>query len=170
MTQTATRTCPSCGSALDTVPHEGVDLDRCPAGHGVWLDRGELRAVVLSEQADRPATEEHAAMDAGQRDHGGAVLEGVARGPRGCPVCGQEMVIVEYARSGIAIDECRTHGVWLDDGELERIEAYAEGVRNQARGGAAGDAARVGTVAIAGLDVPAELLATIRTANVPPPA
>ncbi len=166
MSTTTTRTCPSCSTPLDVVTHEGVELDRCPQGHGIWLDRGELRAVVLSEIEDRPVDEELSALDAAARDHGQNLLAEVSRGPRNCPVCATAMRITEYAGSGVAIDECLEHGVWLDDGELERIEAYAEGVRNQARGGAAGTAART---TVAGLDVPADLLATIRTANVPPP-
>jgi Zn-finger nucleic acid-binding protein len=167
MSTTTTRSCPSCSEPLDVVNHEGVEVDRCPAGHGIWLDRGELRAVVLSEAADRPREEELAALDAANLDHGQGLLAEVARGQRACPVCGSPMRITEYAGSGVAIDECRMHGVWLDDGELERIEAYAEGIRTQARGGAAGSVART---TVAGLDVPADLLATIRTANVPPPA
>ncbi len=167
---TGSRTCPSCRADLETTVHEGVDLDRCPAGHGLWLDKGELRAVVMSEAADRPVTEEHEALAAADRDHGQGLLEQAARGERPCPVCGMQMKVVEYASSGIAIDECIDHGVWLDEGELQRIEAYAEGLRNQARGGAAGDAQRVGTTTVAGLDIPADLLATIRTANVPPPS
>lgn len=166
MSIAATRTCPSCSTGLEVVSHEGVDVDRCPDGHGIWLDKGELRAVVLSEVADRPHEEELEALDAAARDHGQALLADIARGSRDCPVCGAVMTITEYAGSGVAIDECRTHGVWLDDGELERIEAYAEGIRSQARGGAAGTGART---TVAGLDVPADLLATIRTANVPPP-
>lgn len=166
---TPTRTCPSCSSTLEATAHEGVELDRCPAGHGLWLDKGELRAVVMSEVADRPTHEEHEALRNADRDHGQGLLEQAARGERPCPVCSSPMKVVEYAASGIAIDECMSHGVWLDDGELERVEAYAEGLRNQARGGAAGDAQRVGRTTVAGLDVPADLLATIRTANVPPP-
>lgn len=167
MSTTTTRTCPSCTATLDVVTHEGVEVDRCPEGHGIWLDKGELRAVVLSEVADRPREEELSALDAANADHGQALLSEVARGTRDCPVCAAPMRITEYAGSGVAIDECRTHGVWLDEGELERIEAYAEGIRAVARGGAAGTEART---TVAGLDVPADLLATIRTANVPPPA
>ncbi len=166
MSTSAPRSCPTCNAPLAAVSHEGVELDRCPDGHGIWLDKGELRAVVLSEAEDRPTEEELEALDAAARDHGQALLAEVTRGTRNCPVCARPMRITEYAGSGVAIDECLEHGVWLDDGELERIEAYAEGIRNQARGGAAGSVART---TVAGLDVPADLLATIRIANVPPP-
>lgn len=166
MSTATTRSCPSCSAPLAAVVHEGVQLDRCPEGHGIWLDKGELLAVVLNETEDRPTAEELDALDGAARDHGQGLLAEVARGIRDCPVCAKPMRITEYAGSGVAIDECLFHGIWLDTGELERIEAYAEGIRNQARGGAAGT---IAGMTVAGLDVPADLLATIRTANVPPP-
>lgn len=164
MTETATRSCPACDATLQQVHHEGVELDRCPEGHGLWLDRGELRRVVLSELADRPASEEDASHAAAARDAGHAVVAELSRALRPCPVCREPMRLSEYAASGIAIDECVAHGVWLDDGELERIEAYAEGVRRITRGGAI-----AGAGSVRGIDIPADLLATIRLANVPPP-
>jgi Zn-finger nucleic acid-binding protein len=27
---------------------QGVEIDRCPKGHGVWLDRGELDQIIES--------------------------------------------------------------------------------------------------------------------------
>lgn len=164
MTETTPRSCPSCGATLQQVHHEGVELDRCPNGHGLWLDRGELRQVVLSEVADRPEAEEGAAHAAASRDAGHAVVAEADRPRRPCPVCQEPLRLTEYAASGIAIDECVEHGVWLDDGELEQIEAYAEGVRRITRGGALAEAGSV-----RGIDIPADLLATIRLANVPPP-
>lgn len=164
MTETTTRSCPACSASLQQVHHEGVELDRCPDGHGLWLDRGELRRVVLSELADRPDAEEDAVHAAAARDAGHAVVAEIARERRGCPVCDEPMRLTEYAASGIAIDECVAHGVWLDDGELEQIEAYAEGVRRITRGGAI-----AGGGSVRGIDLPAHLLATIRVANVPPP-
>lgn len=149
---------------MTIVDHEGVQLDRCPDGHGLWLDRGELRAVVLSEQAPRPAEEGVAARESAAQDAGHAVVAEADRPRRTCPVCGVHMRLTEYAASGIAIDECTEHGVWLDTNELEQIEAYAEDVRSQARGTAASR-----PHAVRGIDIPAHLLVTIRTANVPPP-
>ncbi|NIP84120.1 MAG: hypothetical protein GTO03_00580 [Planctomycetales bacterium] len=41
---------------------------------------------------------------------------------RNCPVCGDMMQRRNYGRmSGIIIDTCRQHGVWLDLDELPRI-------------------------------------------------
>ena len=52
----------------------------------------------------------------------------------------QQMIYAEY--SNVVIDSCALHGVWLDAGELERIEAYAEGFREREVATAA--AARIG--------------------------
>lgn len=38
-----------------------------------------------------------------------------------CPVCGARLEIER--ESGVSVDVCRDHGVWLDAGELETIVA-----------------------------------------------
>ena len=50
------RRCPRCRGKLrtgtiGTAPR--IEFDRCPAGHGLWLDAGEL-AVIIREHADKP--------------------------------------------------------------------------------------------------------------------
>lgn len=164
-TSTHVRTCPVCTEGLEQHDHEGVTLDRCPAGHGLWLDRGELRAVVASEEQDRSEAEEQAALEEARRQSGQAVVAESSRAARACPVCGGDMRVVEYAVSGVAIDECSEHGAWLDAGELERIEAWAEGIRREAALGPQG--ARADRARVSGIDVPASLLATLSSA-VPP--
>ena len=38
--------CPKCGGSLVTEEFHRVQVDRCPECHGVWLDAGELDAVL----------------------------------------------------------------------------------------------------------------------------
>ena len=40
------RTCPNCAVKLDAHTFEGVALDRCTKCGGIWLDHGELEAIV----------------------------------------------------------------------------------------------------------------------------
>jgi len=42
------RLCPRCDARLleITVPTTALKLDRCPKGHGLWFDEGELRQVL----------------------------------------------------------------------------------------------------------------------------
>jgi hypothetical protein len=39
-------TCPKCPGKLEGYTFEGVALDRCDECGGIWLDRGELEAIV----------------------------------------------------------------------------------------------------------------------------
>jgi uncharacterized protein with PIN domain len=38
--------CPKCGGHLVTEEFHRVQIDRCPDCHGLWLDRGEIDAVL----------------------------------------------------------------------------------------------------------------------------
>ena len=53
-TAEAARKCPYCRKRMDKVmigPGEGVMIDRCTKGHGLWFDGGELDAIVSVLQA-----------------------------------------------------------------------------------------------------------------------
>ena len=156
--------CPDCTAPLEVRHHEGVELDACPAGHGLWLDRGELHAVLVSERSDQPRGEEDAARAAAVRDGMSAVVRDATMRPgRTCPICGSVMLVREYPGSGVAMDECSHHGIWLDAGELERLEAFAEAMRRQVSAGAGGDAAGATGGGVSGLALPPSLLASLRT-------
>ena len=147
---------------MEPYEHEGAQLDRCPEGHGIWFDRGELPQVVRNEQAPRTADERSEAAEQASNAPGAAVVAEVDAERRPCPVCTTPMQLTEYAGSGVAIDECPRHGVWLDAGELERIEAYGEAMRRQ---GTTSDPA----IPVRGVQIPPELLAGISNVPVPPP-
>ncbi|MBU0755772.1 MAG: zf-TFIIB domain-containing protein [Planctomycetes bacterium] len=43
------RKCPLCKKGMDLIVTGGdkeVRIDRCPKGHGLWFDRGELKEVI----------------------------------------------------------------------------------------------------------------------------
>jgi uncharacterized protein with PIN domain len=42
--------CPRCGARLVTVKHHGVAIEECPAGHGAWVDHGELETIAQRER------------------------------------------------------------------------------------------------------------------------
>jgi Zn-finger nucleic acid-binding protein len=54
---------------------------------------------------------------------------------RGCPVCGEPMNRRQFmVGSGVILDECRGHGVWLDSEEREQILQFVrsgDAVRRQ---------------------------------------
>lgn len=41
-----TRTCVRCRAKMRTVKMGALDFDRCPYGHGIWFDKGELGEVL----------------------------------------------------------------------------------------------------------------------------
>jgi len=45
------RRCPRCPRRLREIELHGVVLDRCPSGHGLWLDEGEMESLLRSTSA-----------------------------------------------------------------------------------------------------------------------
>ena len=116
------RTCPRCSIPLRTLNLSGTDerflVEQCKTCFGVFLDLNELEALV-------DETVQHA------HNIDWAVLERLVEGHPGfeekvsyikCPVCGVVMNRVSAGHfSGVVMDRCRDHGVWMDGGELRRL-------------------------------------------------
>ncbi|UCD70522.1 MAG: zf-TFIIB domain-containing protein [Syntrophobacterales bacterium] len=108
--------CPRCNVFLNHFSYRNRDLDICPQCGGVWLDRGEFKD--LTREGDVYQSQ--------------VVPKGYIRGPIRdsiqyipCIRCGALMNRKNFAKiSGVIIDECKAHGVWLDGGELERIRTF----------------------------------------------
>jgi Zn-finger nucleic acid-binding protein len=43
--------CPRCGGKLEEVERESVKVDRCRACAGIYLDQGELEAIMAAKSA-----------------------------------------------------------------------------------------------------------------------
>jgi hypothetical protein len=41
--------CPKCGHDLETLQFKGLDIDKCYACNGTWLDQGELEQLAGKE-------------------------------------------------------------------------------------------------------------------------
>ncbi len=44
--------CPVCGKRMKPVSAGGITIDRCPHGHGIWFDRGELADIIRHGSLD----------------------------------------------------------------------------------------------------------------------
>jgi Zn-finger nucleic acid-binding protein len=44
--------CPNDNSQMQKITREGVDIDICPSCKGIWLDRGELDKLLVSEREE----------------------------------------------------------------------------------------------------------------------
>jgi Zn-finger nucleic acid-binding protein len=113
--------CPRCNVPLQKVDYEGVETDMCDQCWGFWLDTGELEQVldrkkfVFSEKERKQILDLMSASDQGPTE------------PAPCPRCGETMERFHYDESvHLVIDRCDEHGVWLDTGEIKKVQAVAE--------------------------------------------
>lgn len=117
--------CPDCRRPLETLQLEGpapLELGRCPSCLGLFLPLGGLEQLL--DQAVGPVW---------GIDHG--LLHTLAETPRSdppplryrpCPRCAELMNrSLHGKRSGVVVDRCRDHGLWLDAGELRQLLEWA---------------------------------------------
>ena len=118
-----------CGP-MQEVHYEGVEIDVCPDCIGVWLDDTELTTIVLSrERAWPPGVVARVLELTGTM---GVPLHELKRSLF-CPKCDARLDPVNYQdNSGIIVNPCPArHGVWLDHGELAKIQIFMEHWRAQ---------------------------------------
>jgi Zn-finger nucleic acid-binding protein len=112
-------TCPACRSTMELAHERGVEIHRCRSCFGLWLDPGELDELVTEPADPQPDV---AALREEMRNV--APPLGKVR-YRMCPRCGDPMSRRNYGSvSGVVIDECNRHGMYLDAREFEAIETF----------------------------------------------
>ena len=106
---------PGSGQEMIIVEVNGVELDVCPAGTGVWFDADELRQLFLIVGAPEELLELDQRLERLPKRNGPM---------RRCPRCGARMWhVATPGRDGrVVLDACpHDHGLWFDPGELEAI-------------------------------------------------
>ena len=118
--------CPKCNQALTGIDYQGVHIETCPACGGDWLDAGELGNILQARKAR--FTEQECVAVAQAAKITGTKLTGLNR-QLTCPKCGGATHPVNYGDdSGLIMDKCSAcGGVWLERGELEKIQELVEG-------------------------------------------
>jgi len=114
------RACPRCSVSLRTIDLK-LDgrflIERCDRCLGLFFDPGELEALLEATVTnvfaiDLSRLEQISAMRSAA--YGVTYIK--------CPVCGKHMNRVNFGtRSGVIVDRCKEHGVWLDGGELRHL-------------------------------------------------
>ena len=109
--------CPRCKGTLRSRSVGTTALVECGNCAGIWLAAQELDRIC--EKAD---------VESLVRQHLAQLVPENPVMPTGgvtyipCPTCGQLMNRKNFGqRSGVIVDICKPHGVWLDHRELERI-------------------------------------------------
>lgn len=114
-----TRICPICKVSMKTLNVGGSEpflIEKCETCHGLFFDPGELDALLDKEVGTITEVDYQRLT---------ALTEHAVRQPveyRNCPVCDRMMNRVNFGnRSGVVVDRCRDHGVFLDAGELRQL-------------------------------------------------
>jgi len=115
--------CPQCTTPLRVIEiaiDPKLRIERCNTCHGMFFNPGELE--VLLEAQTYPLVwldqEQLGELAAGFSHDPGIVY-------RKCPVCAERMSPSNFGgRSGVILDRCGTHGVWLDGSELRRAAEW----------------------------------------------
>lgn len=118
------RSCPVCSTPLKTIDL-GIAgkffIERCPECLGLFFDPGELESIL--ESTVKNVFEINRSRLA-QFNLTGQTTSRVATYVK-CPVCSKMMNRINFgARSGVVIDRCKEHGVWLDAGELRQLSEW----------------------------------------------
>ncbi len=115
--------CPRCGKTrLKNRKIGEYTIDECAVCAGMWVGAEVFQRIVNQQAREREEKE---------YSHQVKTFSPLAEQPGGkiayikCPSCRRHMNRLNFARaSGVIIDECRPHGIWLDRDELEKIAAY----------------------------------------------
>ncbi len=99
-------------------------LRSCPRCAGIWVDRATFEEIV--READRRASTavptRLEALPRREIDFNAAEVRYLK-----CPSCERFMNRRNFGRiSGVIVDECSTHGIFLDAGELEAIRTFVK--------------------------------------------
>lgn len=118
--------CPIDKTPLEKKIYEGnVEIDFCPECAGIWLDAGELEKIQEIREND------YSNKFAEHYDSRTEFESQLEEESRDCPSCDDVLIKKIYAgNSGIQIDACPAcRGIWLDAGELQRLEIFFEKAR-----------------------------------------
>lgn len=119
--KTSTRMCPLCQKAMQSIsltPDGSFAVERCEQCFGLFFDPGEIQAFL--ERAVSPAYAVNLKQIYNINRERTRTVKRAAYIK--CPQCGQYMNRVNFGfMSGVVMDRCREHGVWLDNGELVQL-------------------------------------------------
>ena len=105
--------CPRCKAVLKRIVVNATPLDECTSCGGMWVSIGAFDHICSDEASQTAATglQLPPPHPVDMRVH-----------YISCPQCGKLMSRLNYGGgSGVIINVCRSHGIWLDRDELREI-------------------------------------------------
>lgn len=117
------RTCPDCLVFLESVDIGDNDrfiVEKCPRCFGLFFDNHELEALLEKSTGNSYWINHKKLHSLLQYPLHKDIVQ-----YRKCPECSSIMHRKNYMnRSGVIMDVCIKHGVWLDAGELKQIQEW----------------------------------------------
>ena len=110
--------CPKCDVELFILRFKDVEVDFCHRCRGLWLDAGELEALLQQTGARTDDPILRSLQQEGTLPSGGKHL---------CPRCDKplrEISVTQVGTAPLLLDRCpANHGLWFDADELEELLA-----------------------------------------------
>ncbi|MBF0379098.1 MAG: zf-TFIIB domain-containing protein [Desulfamplus sp.] len=115
------RICPNCNISLKTIDLK-IDgkflIERCEECFGLFFDPGELEAIIDASVKNVYTINlkklDNINLSMTPKNHNVVYIK--------CPVCSNFMNRVSFGtRSGVVVDRCKEHGIWLNAGELRHL-------------------------------------------------
>ena len=115
--------CPCCHITLKTITNRTLSLEYCSQCDGILIKENEFEKLIEYKVDTSNQFNPH-------------YLRFIQDHPRdnrkkpkfqNCPVCNKQMNVINYKNcSGVILDVCEEHGIWLDGGELRQIMDWYE--------------------------------------------
>ena len=120
--RSSTRTCPDCAIPLQTLRVDtgaGIfSVERCERCFGLFFPVGAVQGFLDASVSPAFTINLHEIMNINEDR---STFSRPVRYIK-CPDCSVMMNRVNYAAmSGVVVDQCKDHGVWLDNGELVHL-------------------------------------------------
>ena len=117
--------CPECSTPLDVIELDSdtepkLRIERCTTCLGMFFNPGEIEAA-LDAQTNPLVWLDPVQLNQISADYG-YTHEVIYRK---CPMCSERMSHLHFGgKSGVILDRCGTHGVWLEGTELRRLTEW----------------------------------------------
>ncbi len=122
--QNKDRHCPRCNCGLMTIDltnNGALLIERCERCFGLFFDIGELEAYLESSNKRKSDINYHIITTLTNENHHQEHPVMYLR----CPVCKNLMNRINYGKkSGVVVNKCPNHGIWLDSGCLDHLVGW----------------------------------------------
>ncbi len=116
MQQSSTKQCPRCTVELELHNYRGMEVDKCIQCEGIWLEPSGFSVLTSEFDVYRD--------DSSNPNY---LKPAMPQSENYLPcACCQKMMSRRNFKtiSGVLIDSCLQHGIWLDKGELQHIRNF----------------------------------------------